>query len=206
MRRARTQPDTTEGFRHRSPPRPVIVGLATSARSRSRRSSIAGSSCDPDLDPCWSRSASASCVLSIWPTSHGSVISSGPLRWGIVLMSVGFCAYAIDKERHLQKLSRLLTDERVLTAALSNRLRELAAAAAGRQGDERGPRARRRAGRDPAQRAGAAGRGRAARSCSWTVTRSSPDASARQPRRARAAGRDRRGDRRPRGHDHRSRS
>jgi signal transduction histidine kinase len=65
-------------------------------------------------------------VLSIWPTSHGSVISSGPLRWGIVLMSVGFCAYAIDKERHLQKLSRLLTDERVLTAALSNRLRELA--------------------------------------------------------------------------------
>ncbi len=64
-------------------------------------------------------------VLSIWPTSSGSPISSGALRWGIVLMSVGFCAYAIDKERHLQKLSRLLTDERILTAALSNRLREL---------------------------------------------------------------------------------
>lgn len=64
-------------------------------------------------------------VLSIWPSSHGSAIASGPLRWGIVLMSVGFCVYAIDKERHLQKLSRLLTDERVLTAALSNRLHEL---------------------------------------------------------------------------------
>ena len=41
------------------------------------------------------------------------------------MLSVAFCVYAIDKERHLQKLSRLLTDERVLTAALSNRLREL---------------------------------------------------------------------------------
>ncbi|HET9249674.1 MAG TPA: ATP-binding protein [Actinomycetota bacterium] len=64
-------------------------------------------------------------VLSIWPTTEESAISSSALRWGIVLMSMGFCAYAIDKERHLQKLSRLLTDERVLTAALSNRLREL---------------------------------------------------------------------------------
>jgi signal transduction histidine kinase len=64
-------------------------------------------------------------VLSIWPGSHVSAIASGPLRWGIVLMSVAFCVYAIDKERHLQKLSRLLTDERVLTAALSNRLHEL---------------------------------------------------------------------------------
>jgi len=64
-------------------------------------------------------------VLSIWPMSRGSAIASGPVRWGIVLMSVGFFVYAIDKERHLQKLVRLLMDERVLTAALSNRLREL---------------------------------------------------------------------------------
>ena len=41
------------------------------------------------------------------------------------MLPIGFCVYAIDKERHLRKLSRLLTDERVLTAALSNRLREL---------------------------------------------------------------------------------
>ena len=41
------------------------------------------------------------------------------------MLSIAFYAYAIDKERHLQKLSRLLTDERVLTAALSNCLREL---------------------------------------------------------------------------------
>jgi signal transduction histidine kinase len=64
-------------------------------------------------------------VLSIWPSSGWSAMSSGALRWGIVLLSIAFCVYAIDKERHLQKLSRLLTDERVLTAALSNRLREL---------------------------------------------------------------------------------
>ena len=44
---------------------------------------------------------------------------------GIVVLSIGFCAYAIEKERHLQRLAKLLTDERVLTAALSNRLREL---------------------------------------------------------------------------------
>src|SRR4029453_15383923 len=46
-------------------------------------------------------------VLSIWPSSHGSALSSGPLRWGIVLMSVGFCVYAIDKERHPQRLAGL---------------------------------------------------------------------------------------------------
>jgi two-component system, OmpR family, sensor histidine kinase KdpD len=42
-----------------------------------------------------------------------------------VLLSMAFCFYAIEKERHLRKLSRLLIDERVLTTALSNRLREV---------------------------------------------------------------------------------
>jgi two-component system sensor histidine kinase KdpD len=64
-------------------------------------------------------------VLSIWPSAEGSPISANALRWGIVLLSIGFCLYAIDKERHLHRLAKLLTDERVLTAALSNRLREL---------------------------------------------------------------------------------
>ena len=125
MRRARTQPDTTEGLPGTIATEARIVGLRDFST--------------PSLEAVEHRriqlwiltsimlvSVSVGVVvLSIWPTSHGSVISSGPLRWGIVLMSVGFCAYAIDKERHLQKLSRLLTDERVLTAALSNRLREL---------------------------------------------------------------------------------
>ncbi len=49
------------------------------------------------------------------------------LRWGVVLLSLAFCSYAIEKELHLRKLARLLIDERVLTAALSNRLREVSA-------------------------------------------------------------------------------
>jgi len=35
-----------------------------------------------------------------------------------------FCAYAIEKELQLRRLTKLLVDERVLTAALTNRLRE----------------------------------------------------------------------------------
>jgi two-component system, OmpR family, sensor histidine kinase KdpD len=62
-------------------------------------------------------------VLSLFPARSGQV--SPGLRWGVVLLSIGFCAYAIDKERHLHRLAELLTEKRVLTAALSNRLREL---------------------------------------------------------------------------------
>ena len=125
MRRARTQPDTTEG---------LPGSIATEARIVGLRdfSTLSLEAVEHRRIQLWILTSimlvSVSVgvvVLPIWPTSNGSVISSGPLRWGIVLMSIGFCAYAIDKERHLQKLSRLLTDERVLTAALSNRLREL---------------------------------------------------------------------------------
>ncbi len=64
-------------------------------------------------------------LLSVFPAELGDTLSPAGLRWGVVLLSIGFCAYAIDKERHLQRLAKLLTEERVLTAALSNRLREL---------------------------------------------------------------------------------
>jgi signal transduction histidine kinase len=64
-------------------------------------------------------------VLSILPVSPDSPFASHGLRWGIVALSIGFCVYAIDRERRLQRLAKMLTDERVLTAALSNRLREL---------------------------------------------------------------------------------
>jgi two-component system sensor histidine kinase KdpD len=47
------------------------------------------------------------------------------MRIAVVLLTVAFCIYAIEKERHLRRLSRLLIDERVLTTALSNRLREV---------------------------------------------------------------------------------
>lgn len=47
---------------------------------------------------------------------------------GLMLtLTVGFSAYVFEKERHLRRLTRLLVDERVLTAALSNRLSEVSA-------------------------------------------------------------------------------
>ena len=44
---------------------------------------------------------------------------------GLLAIVVLFCAYAIEKELQLRKLTKLLVDERVLTAALTNRLREV---------------------------------------------------------------------------------
>jgi signal transduction histidine kinase len=40
---------------------------------------------------------------------------------------MAFALYVLEKEVHLRRMTRLLLDERVLTAALSNRLKELAA-------------------------------------------------------------------------------
>jgi two-component system, OmpR family, sensor histidine kinase KdpD len=65
-------------------------------------------------------------AVSTWQTAATSVLESTPvLRVAVVLLSAAFCLYAVEKERHLRKLSRLLIDERVLTTALSNRLREV---------------------------------------------------------------------------------
>src|SRR5581483_3234844 len=50
-----------------------------------------------------------------------------PVRVGLVLLTMAFALYVLEKEVHLRRLTRLLLDERVLTAALSNRLKELAA-------------------------------------------------------------------------------
>src|SRR5438477_6323211 len=50
-----------------------------------------------------------------------------PVRVGLVFLTMGFALYVLEKEVHLRRLTRLLLDERVLTAALSNRLKELAA-------------------------------------------------------------------------------
>ncbi len=64
-------------------------------------------------------------LLSVWPPAPESWLSPPVLRWGVVLLSIAFCSYAIEKELHLRRLARLLTDERVLTTALSNRLHEV---------------------------------------------------------------------------------
>jgi K+-sensing histidine kinase KdpD len=64
--------------------------------------------------------------ISMWQTAATRAFASTPvMRIAVVLLTVAFCIYAIEKERHLRRLSRLLIDERILTTALSNRLREV---------------------------------------------------------------------------------
>jgi signal transduction histidine kinase len=72
--------------------------------------------------------AVAVALLSLWPATGRStnlLLSPRVLRLSIVCLAVAFSAYAIEKEMHLGKLARMLMDERVLTAALTNRLREV---------------------------------------------------------------------------------
>ncbi|MDP9341886.1 MAG: GAF domain-containing protein [Actinomycetota bacterium] len=56
-----------------------------------------------------------------------SWFSPQALRISLLVLAVAFGVYAVEKEHHLRRLSRLLIDERVLTAALSNRLKEISA-------------------------------------------------------------------------------
>lgn len=49
------------------------------------------------------------------------------MRVSLLAMTLGFCAYMVEKEIALRRLTRTLVDERVLSAALSNRLKELSA-------------------------------------------------------------------------------
>lgn len=46
-------------------------------------------------------------------------------QFGLLGLIVLFCAYGIEKELHLRQLTKLLVREQVLTAALTNRLREV---------------------------------------------------------------------------------
>jgi two-component system, OmpR family, sensor histidine kinase KdpD len=52
------------------------------------------------------------------------------VRIGMVAIALAFCAYVVEKERALRRLTQMLIDERVLSAALSNRLKELSTLAA----------------------------------------------------------------------------
>ena len=57
----------------------------------------------------------------------------GVLQIALVALALGFCIYAIEKEVHLHRLSRLIVDERVLNSALSKSLQQHSALmAAGR--------------------------------------------------------------------------
>ena len=66
--------------------------------------------------------------MTIWgsPDDGGDRLVSGPVVLLTVLGLVGgFCAYSIEKEMHLRRLTRVLVDERVLVTALASRLQEL---------------------------------------------------------------------------------
>ena len=64
-------------------------------------------------------------VLATW-TSMGSVVLSAPaMRLGALAIVGVFCAYVIEKELRLWRVTRMLTDERVLIASLTNRLHEV---------------------------------------------------------------------------------
>src|SRR5438270_9133657 len=59
-------------------------------------------------------------------TATNGILRHGAVRLGVVLLTLAFALYVLEKEIHLRRLTRMLLDERVLTAALSNRLKELA--------------------------------------------------------------------------------
>lgn len=52
-------------------------------------------------------------------------LSPHVVQFGLLGLIALFCAYAIEKELHLRRLTHLLIEERVLTAALTNRLHEI---------------------------------------------------------------------------------
>ena len=70
----------------------------------------------------------AGVVLSMWPGSDIHRILSRPVvRFGSVSLAAVLCGYLIEKEVRLRRVARLLFDERMLTVALSNRLKEISA-------------------------------------------------------------------------------
>ena len=65
-------------------------------------------------------------LLTSQSAHHLGFANHTGFRIGTILLVVGLAIYVVEKERHLRRLAKLLTDERVLGAALSNRLKELA--------------------------------------------------------------------------------
>jgi two-component system sensor histidine kinase KdpD len=73
--------------------------------------------------------AAAMVAISMLPglSRAQSWVSPSVLRISLLVLAIAFGVYAVEKETHLRRLSRLLIDERVLAAALSNRLKEVSA-------------------------------------------------------------------------------
>jgi signal transduction histidine kinase len=72
-------------------------------------------------------------IASVWPELLKAIgidegrLSTGTFRVLMLVLTIVFAGYTAEKETNLRKLTRMLIDERVLTAALSNRLSEVSA-------------------------------------------------------------------------------
>ena len=66
-------------------------------------------------------------VLSLFPQESLSVVRPSHLRISFVGLALLFSAYAVEKEVQLRRLTRMLVDERVMTASLTSRLTEITA-------------------------------------------------------------------------------
>ena len=64
-------------------------------------------------------------VLSTWPADRAIVLEAPDLRMGVLLFAAAYLALAAVKELYLGRLMRSLTNEKVLTAALTNRLHQV---------------------------------------------------------------------------------
>jgi two-component system sensor histidine kinase KdpD len=64
-------------------------------------------------------------VMSLLPGETTDLVSLPVLRVSVILLSMAYGLYVIDKELHLRRLSKMLLEERVLSATLSDRLREV---------------------------------------------------------------------------------
>lgn len=68
--------------------------------------------------------AGAVAVATLWDRAI-PLPSPAVMRFAVIGVTLGFCAYAMEKEMHFRRLSSLLVEERVLSAALAGRVREL---------------------------------------------------------------------------------
>ncbi len=72
-------------------------------------------------------------IASVWPDLLEAIgiqkgrLSTDTFRVLMLVLTLVFAGYTAEKEANLRKLTRMLIDERVLTAALSNRLSEVSA-------------------------------------------------------------------------------
>jgi putative methionine-R-sulfoxide reductase with GAF domain len=70
-------------------------------------------------------SVAATAFVSTWPAGRVVTLDAGEIRTGLAVLAAAFVVFVAVEELHLGRLTRLLTNERVLTAALTNRLHEV---------------------------------------------------------------------------------